>query len=450
MNYLPSPNKSEKELNIYIPDNTEVDTPKFPDIEYKAEVKKVLNTAENLEALLKYSGLSICFNQMSFEPELFVIDNKSGNLKLVTSSFDSSRSKLISLSSKLGLPKIAIEDHLNALAEKNKYHPVKSWLGDEKWDGKERVKSVLSCLNAKNKDISEIAIKRWLVGCIASIYEEEFRSKLVPVLQGGQSYMKTSFIARLASILPHSFLEGAELNPDNKDSILTAIRSFIVELGELERTSKNSQGSIKAFITKPTDSLRPPYARGDIKKPRQTHFIASVNGSDFLKDETGNSRYVVIEMEKAASIDMLNTILGWHYSSNGSLKLLKPELLKQFWLEVKSLYKSDYGWNLSEQELKVASSINDDFTDKGNLYEYIYGHYLSIDDDKYDKNMKWLTAGELIHYDINLQANQAGNVGKALKKLAKEGKIKMKTERSNSTKYYLPIIPRINKVNDFS
>ena len=65
MNYLPSPNKSEKELNIYIPDNTEVDTPKFPDIEYKAEVRKVLNTAENLEALLKYSGLSICFNQMT-------------------------------------------------------------------------------------------------------------------------------------------------------------------------------------------------------------------------------------------------------------------------------------------------------------------------------------------------------------------------------------------------
>ena len=256
----------------------------------------------------------------------------------------------------------------------------------------------------------------------------------VPVLQGDQSYKKTAFIERMLNVMPQAFLEGAELNPDNKDSVLSCIRSWGAELGELERTNKNSQGSLKAFITKSVDTIRPPYARTDIKKPRQTHFIASVNGENFLKDETGSSRFVVLAMKKPANMDELNKILGWHYNGTGSIKQPKPELLKQFWLEVKSLYLSGFGWMLSDKETLLAKGINEEFNDKGSWYEYLRDQYVKGN----SSSLHWLTAGELVNDDSKLSSRETALVGKALKRLADEGKIETRKGRANRTEYFLP------------
>ncbi|RPJ67647.1 hypothetical protein DRW07_05270 [Alteromonas sediminis] len=198
---------------------------------------------------------------MKFQPEVHDICGD-----LVLNNFDQVRSKLISAASRYGLPKTTIDDHLSAVCLNHEYHPIKDWLDSGEWDGKERVSDVIGCLNAKSPEIAKIVLKRWLVACVASVYEPMFKSKLVPVLQGDQSFRKTAFVERIALVMPSAFLEGAELNPDSKDSVLTCIRHWIIELGELERTNRNSQGSLKAFITKSIDTVRPPYARTDINK----------------------------------------------------------------------------------------------------------------------------------------------------------------------------------------
>lgn len=427
MNMIPAPSKP---IDIELPETTERDRPKFSDIVAGSNgTPKIANTADNLQALANYCGIGFRFNMLEFEPETHDLTGDKINL-----SYDQLRSELISAASRFGLPKSAIDDHLMALAENNKYHPVKRWLDGNQWDGIERVNSVIACANAEHEELAVAVIKHWLVGCVASIYEPTFKSKLVPVLQGNQSYKKTAFIERISTIMPQAFLEGAELNPDNKDSVLSCIRSWIVELGELERTNKNSQGSLKAFITKPIDTVRPPYARTDIKKPRQTHLIASVNGGNFLKDETGSSRFVVLAMSKPASMDKLNTILGWHYDGTGSIRQPEPELLKQFWLEVKSLYLSGYGWMLSEKEINLAQGINESFNDKGSWYDYLRDNYVKDNTHSYD----WISAGELVDSDKKLSSRETALVGKALRKLADEGFIQSRKGRANKTEYYLP------------
>ena len=427
---IPAPSKP---IEIDLPENTVRDRPQFSDIIASSNgTPKIANTADNLQDLATYCGVGFRFNMMEFEPETHDITGDK-----IALSYDQLKSELISAASRSGLPKSAIEDHLVALCENNKYHPVKHWLADDKWDGIERVNEVISCISAKHEQLAQAVVKRWLVGCIASLYEPIFKSKLVPVLQGAQSYRKTALVERIANIMPNAFLEGAELNPDNKDSVLSCTKSFIVELGELERTNKNSQGSLKAFITKAVDTTRPPYARSDIKKPRQTHFIATVNGDNFLKDETGSSRFVVIEMERAADMDALNKLLGWHYDGTGSLKLTKPELLKQFWLEVKALYRSGYGWMLSEDETRLVRAINEPFNDKGSWYDYLKGKY--VKEDKLTNDMlSWFTAGELVDEDENLTTRETSLIGKALKLLSEEKLIKKRKGRANKTEYRFP------------
>lgn len=423
---IPAPTKK---YNIDLPSNTATDRPKFPDIVVSENGSpRIVNTDENLLALANHYSIGFRFNMMEFEPEAYKIFGD----KLAV-SYEQLKSKLISAASRHQLPKPAIEDHMAALCENSKYHPIKNWLNEDRWDGVPRVENVINCLNAKHKKLACVTLKHWLVGCVASIYEPNFKSKLVPVLQGEQSYKKTAFVERIAQVIPLAFLEGAELDPDNKDSVLTCIRSWIVELGELERTNKNSQGSLKAFITKSIDSVRPPYARKDIKKPRQSHFIATVNGKDFLKDETGSSRFVVLEMMEAANMEELNRLLGWHYDGTGSTNQVKPELLKQFWLEVKMLYECGYGWMLSEDETKMASAANEPFNDKGSWYEYILGEY--IRENRVDFSLGWFSSGGLVNQDTKLSGRDTRLIGKALAQLERDGLIDGKKGSSNQKLY---------------
>ncbi len=412
-------------------------TPYFPDVKKSADGKKItpLNTADNLQALLRFHGYNVMQNQMNLEVE-FQLGGHVQNI-----SFESLRSRLISLSAVSGLSRECGSDHIYALSEQNRYHPVKRWLGKEQWDGRPRVEQVIDCLNAKNPVTAKMVLKHWLIGCVASLYEEKFSSKLVPILVGDQSDMKTTALTRICDVTNGAYLEGAEINPDQKDSVLSAIRSWIVELGELDRTSRNNQSSMKAFITRREDVIRPPYARSDIRKPRQTNLIATVNGSGFLKDATGNSRYAVIELATVVDIERLNRLLGWHYD-NGRVQQKNPRLLKQFWLEVKSWYDAGDSWNLSREQVAQLAQKNDEHSDKGLWYEVLVEKYVNVDDSNCRKMfVTALTVCEQCGSD----KRNTRLIGQALSRLAKEGKIQMEVRRSN-VKYYELKFPRVEHI----
>lgn len=427
---LPSPTN---EFDIDLSDKTEFKKPDFVHWKLgKSGFPIILNTADNLRELVRFRGLQLCFNQMTYEPEINDLETKQA----VQSSFTQIESMLISDCNIFGLPQKAVSNHLLAISESEPYHPIKEWLNDGEWDGVKRVDEVITCLPVKYTDLSLSVLKHWLVGCVASLYESNFKSKLVPVLQGEQSFRKTAFIERMAKIMPNAFLEGAELNPDSKDSVLSCIRAFIVELGELERTSKNCQGSLKAFITKEIDTVRPPYAKTDIKKVRKSHFIATVNGNDFLKDDTGSSRFVALEMIAPANMDKLNNLLGWSYDGTGKVEQERPELLHQFWLEVKALYESGFGWMLTDDILLKAKQVNEFFSDKGNWYQYILETYVQCPNSK---AKRWVSAADLVNLDSKLSGVNTKQIGIALSHLYKDGLIDRREGRSRSRFFLLSI-----------
>ncbi|MBM7037426.1 VapE domain-containing protein [Vibrio ulleungensis] len=400
------------------------ETPDFPDIKISNHGNRlVLNTADNLKALLKHSSIEAKFNLMTLESDIFLEDQFIGAPELI-------RSELISLAAIHDLPKAAIDDHFAAVARDAPYHPVADWLSGE-WDGVARIDKALDCLKPKNSQLAKSVLKHWLVGCVASLLVPNFKSKLVPVLQGGQSFKKTAFVERIANVLSGAFLEGAELNPDNKDSVLSVIRSWVVELGELERSTKNCQGSLKAFITRSCDTVRPPYGRNDIKKRRQTNLIATVNESEFLKDETGNTRYAVIELIGETDMDLLNQILGWEYKSTGELVLNDPECLRQFWLEVKYLFQVEkHPWVLPTEIATKVFEESSKFADKGQWYGVVVDHLNECN----GKGKQWLTTKQVCE-ELKVDISRSSGVGKCLSRLSSEGKLEKKM--LNGTNRYL-------------
>lgn len=399
-----------------------------------------IKTSGNLLAIIQFHAWSPRYNQMTGEPEL-----AGANGERLGGSEAGQRSALVDACQLAGVQDAAIEEHLVAICERTSYHPVRHWLeSGEPWDGTARIDAVIATLNAVNPVYAAAVLRAWLVGCVAALYEQHWHSKLVPVLAGGQSFRKSAWISRFAAVVPGSTLDCA-VNPDKPDDVRRAVSAWVVELAELESTTKHEAGSLKAFLTRENDCFRLPYARSMTTKPRQTAFIATVNGTGFLKDATGNTRFAVIELSAAADMDALNTILGWSWDA-GRVRHTEPEQLRQFWLEVKAHFDAGASWFLDDKTAALAATANGVHTDKGLAYEFICHHYLSSEHSNTeclvaseDSNTEWLIASELcIHHGEKL--NMAGAWGKALKALVEEGKIVSKSGRANQTLYCLPVV----------
>ncbi|NEX75069.1 VapE domain-containing protein [Aeromonas rivipollensis] len=397
-----------------------------------------IKTSGNLLAIIQFHAWSPRYNQMTGEPELAGADG--GRLG---GSEAGQRSALVDACQLAGVQDAAIDEHLVAICERERYHPVRHWLeSGDPWDGTARVDAVIATLNAADPVYAAAVLRAWLIGCVAALYAPCWHAKLVPVLAGAQSYRKSAWISRLAAVVAGSTLDCA-INPDRPDDVRRAVSSWVVELAELECTTRHEAGSLKAFLTRESDRYRLPYARSMTIKKRQTSFIATVNGTDFLRDLTGNARFAVIEMAATADMDGLNALLGWSWNM-GRLSQNNPEQLRQFWLEVLALYKSGATWFLDDGTVALAAAANDLHTDKGPLYDLICHHYLSSE----HTGSEWLIASELCSRHGE-KLSVAGAWGKALKLLVSEGKIQSRKGRSNQTLYCLPVVgPKpVNKVN---
>lgn len=404
----------------------QAETPLFlPDTDEKG---KPLKTSANLWAVLEHKGWIGRYNTMTATPELTTDEGRR-----LGKTDEGQRSALVDACQRAEVPDSAIDEHLIALCQLNSYHPVREWLEGGEWDGAPRVASVIKTLNANDPAYAEAIIRPWLVAAVAAAFHQgTFISKLIPVLQGDQSFKKSAWIQRLASVVEGATGSGS-LDPQNKDSVIRACSCWVFELAELESTTKGEAGRLKDFITQAEDRYRVPYGRTTTSKKRQTVFFATVNGTGFLKDQTGNARFAVIEMAAPADMDKLNELLGWTWNA-GRLELNAPERLRQFWLEVKADYDAGASWYLDEATSKAQAEANDAHTDKGPHYEAIVDRHLS----RSMRSARWFTAAELCEHHGEKPA-MAGRYGKALTMLEKEERIESRSLRSRRKEYWLPV-----------
>lgn len=323
-------------------------------------------TRANLEKVLDDLGLVIAINTMNMNMDVLRGDNYD------ETQYEVLYSELVDRCERTGLPLATIDLHLKATAVKRSYHPVEKALHGKHWDGVDRVSSVLACMPCENPEFRDLVMRKWLISAMAAIYVQNFFTKLVPVIKGGQTSYKTSFLERVCSIVPNSFANGQPLDTDKTDSIRSAVSKHVVELGEMESTTKKDMGQLKSFITRTSDAFRVPYDKSETIKPRQTVFIGSVNVDNFLRDSTGNDRFPVIELTGRIDIDRANEILGYSYAGSQAV-LMKHENLIQFWLQVKHWLDSGERWDLTTSELELSASINSKYAARG-------PYYLAIED----------------------------------------------------------------------
>ncbi|NMB02799.1 MAG: hypothetical protein GX971_14970 [Firmicutes bacterium] len=236
-----------------------------------------------------------------------------------------------------------IEDSLELEFEKNHYHPVLDYLKSLDWDGTPRIDNLLiRYFGAKDNIYNREAIRKTLVGAVARVFTPGIKFDLVlTLISTTQGTGKSSFFRALGK----SWFSDTFLSVNGKDAFEQLQGTWIMEMAELAGLKKADIESIKHFISKQEDIFRPAYARVSETFPRQCVFVATTNENAFLRDPSGNRRFMPVDIWNKKLID------------NEELKefLTNDYEIDQVWAEAVHLFRKGEKLYLSSESEKIAT-----------------------------------------------------------------------------------------------
>lgn len=251
-------------------------------------------TLPNVKHLLRESGVAVGWDVIKKR----MIVTRDGSV--------CSELEVFSLAAQFGMQGAWLPSYLQAIAADQPINPVADWINSRPWDGKDRLQALLATVVTTEdypSGLKDALLHRWLMSATAAaiLQGQRFSSRGVLTLQGGQGIGKTSWIAQLvpAGPLRDSVVKrDHHMDGGSKDSILGAVSHWIAELGELDSSFRKDVARLKGFLTNDCDKVRPPYGRSEVALDRRTVFAATVNDEAFLVDQTGNSRFWTIAVER--------------------------------------------------------------------------------------------------------------------------------------------------------
>lgn len=187
-------------------------------------------------------------------------------------------------------------DAIKNVSMRNRFHPVRDVLDSLEYDGEEHIRSLLpDYLGVEDTEYSYQVMRLWMLGAVARVYEPGCKFDYTMIFTGPQGLGKSTFLKMMA--LNDSWFNDSLDSLDSDKAAQSLMGSWIVELAELKSLARTAGGveSVKRFLTAVQDKYRVPYERRADIFLRQCVFAGTTNKSDFLQDETGNRRFLIIQ-----------------------------------------------------------------------------------------------------------------------------------------------------------
>lgn len=311
----------------------------FPHRERRSGV--VPSSIENVEYMLSSYDIAVRYNVIRKDVEI-----KPQGMRASADNADAaSMGVIMSLAEVNNLHKTGLSDVILAIADKNAYNPVENWIKSAEWDGRDRLGDIYATLVTQADyptGFKELLLKKWLLSIVAAAtIAHGFRCRGVLTLQGPQGIGKTAWLSALVSdpeVRAHAIKIDHHVDPHNKDSLIEAVSALVTEIGELDSSFRKDVARIKGFLTRDADEVRRPYARRASKYPRRTVFMATVNDENFLVDDTGNTRFWTLPVDKIITEHGIDT----------------QQLFAQLLIEL----REGAEWWLSPEEERVLEQLN--------------------------------------------------------------------------------------------
>jgi len=190
-------------------------------------------------------------------------------------------------------------------AQGNPFNPLKDYLRSLKWDGMPRIDTWLKDYLCSDQDDEYLKLVGgiWLISAVARGLQPGCKVDTVPILEGAQGTGKTSVIKRLCPNTEWHI--ETQFNIGHKDVYEVIQGKWLVELAELKSLMGVDAETSKAFFSSDRDTFIPKYQRHSVSYRRQCVFIGTGNLDEYLRDATGNRRYLPIRCNNRVDLDKL-------------------------------------------------------------------------------------------------------------------------------------------------
>lgn len=175
------------------------------------------------------------------------------------------------------------------------------------WDGVPRIDNWLSEIYGTPNDMYHKAVgSNFLKGIVKRVMIPGCKFDYVFVLEGAQGTKKSTSL----SILGGDWYVETTMSTETKDFFMQFQGNIIVEFSEGETMSRTDTKRMKAIVTTQVDKFRPPFERLIKEFKRRCVFAMTTNDDEYLKDDTGNRRWlpVTLKRDDGADIEKLKEI----------------------------------------------------------------------------------------------------------------------------------------------
>ncbi|MCH5386293.1 virulence protein E [Limosilactobacillus reuteri] len=234
-----------------------------------------------------------------------------------------------------------IRSAITVVAMRHHYNPIIDYFDDayKSWDHKERLNHIMGdYLGVEETSVTELITKLFFVGAVAKVHNPKTKFDFVLDLVGGQGAGKTTFLQKIA---PLGYYTDQFSTFDNKDDYAVMRRALIINDDEMTATNNASFEILKKFITLQEFEYRKPYGHQAERFDKNFVMARTTNELYYLKDKTGERRFLPLHVSKARQ-------------KHHPVTDLTDKYVKQCWGEAMQLYKDSFSFALtSEQEEKL-------------------------------------------------------------------------------------------------
>jgi len=189
-----------------------------------------------------------------------------------------------------------VTDAVIAYAHRNCRNPLLETLSSYVWDGVPRIELLfVRGVGAADNEYNRAVGKNFMRSMTARVINPGCKVDTMPVLEGGQGKMKSTFLRDLAT--QEYFGEISE-NLDSKDFKQSLQGKLIMEMAELDAMNRADVTRVKQTLSCAVDRYRPSYGRHVQDFPRQGVLAGTTNHDDWNRDDTGARRFWPVRCEQ--------------------------------------------------------------------------------------------------------------------------------------------------------